>query len=275
MVISSQHGECGATEACLNYDFQAVSGADNAGTRMMHAGPWLMEECGNKQRFIPFRKYMTLLPDVKKAERLMKENLQFCKDVLQSRREEIAANKNSTSGELLLDTFFRCPYESEDNRAADVVTFLLAGHETTGHQLALCIYALMKSPESLAKAQDEVDRVLGDARICRHSMLKDLRYTMACFLESLRLWPVTPEGSPRVVEEPLNIQGYELPSGTQITIPNIAVLRSKRWGADSELYVPERWLDNSPKAQELRKTFTGFSYGARTCAGRTFAEQEK
>ena len=240
----------------------------------MHAGPWLFEECGNKQRFIPFRKYMTFLPDVKKSKRLMKENLQFCKDVLQHRREEIAANKQSTSGDLLLDCFFKSPYESEDHRAADVATFLLAGHETEGYQMAFCIYALMQSPECLAKAQDEVDRVMGDARICSPSMLKDLRYTMACFWESLRLWPVVPEGSPRTVTEPLNIQGYELPPGTQITISNIAVLRSKCWGPDSEIFQPERWLDNSLKAQELRKTFTGFSYGARTCAGRTFAEQE-
>ena len=151
----------------------------------------------------------------------------------------------------MLDCFFTAPYESEDHRAADISMFLLAGHETAGYQLSFCIYSLMQAPECLAKAQDEVDRVLGDARIASPSMLKDLRYTVACFSESLRLWPVVPEGSSRTVTEPLTIQGYQIRPGSQITISNIAVLRSKAWGADSETFSPERWLDKSTKAQEL------------------------
>eukprot|EP00438_Fugacium_kawagutii_P008242 Skav226261 [mRNA] locus=scaffold2708:153021:153389:- [translate_table: standard] len=118
---------------------------------------------------------------------------------------------------------------------------------------------------------------MGSERIPCPWMLKDLRYTMSCFLESLRLWPVVPEGSGRRVTEPLNIQGYEIPPGCQITISNICALRSN-WAcpgqSDSEIFSPERWLDQSEKAQDLRKNFTGFSYGPRTCAGRTFAEQE-
>lgn len=267
--------------ACFDYDFQALSGADNPGVRMMHAVPFLMEECGNKQRFMPLRKYMTFLPDVKKAKQVMKGNLQFCKDLLQHRREELQEieqtspnGKRKAQGELLLDTFFQSPYESDDTRAADVVLFLIAGHETTGYQLAWCVYSLIQHPECLRKAQDEVDRVLGDERIAGPGMLKDLRYTMACFLESLRVWPVVPEGSGRTVTKPLNIEGYEIPLGCQITISNIGANRS--WGCrhSDANFSPERWLDQSQKAQELRKSFTGFSYGPRSCVGRTLAEQE-
>lgn len=114
----------------------------------------------------------------------------------------------------------------------------------------------MQAPERLAKAQDEVDRVLGDARIASPSMLKDLRYTVACFSESLPLWPVVPEGSSR---------GPRFNQAAR-SISNIAVLRSKAWGADSETSSPERWLDNSTKAQDIRKI--------RSCPGRPFAEQE-
>ncbi|CAK9044096.1 unnamed protein product [Durusdinium trenchii] len=93
-------------------------------------------------------------------------------------------------------------------------------------------------------------------------------------MESLRLWPVVPEGSGRTVSSPPSMGPYEIPPGTEIMISNIGALRSKQWGVDSEIFSPECWLDNSEKPQELRKAFTGFSYAHRTCAGRTLAEQE-
>lgn len=94
-------------------------------------------------------------------------------------------------------------------------------------------------------------------------------------MESLRLWPVVPEGSGRTVSSPPSMGPYEIPPGTEIMISNIGALRSKQWGVDSEIFSPECWLDNSEKPQELRKAFTGFSYAHRTCAGRTLAEQER
>ena len=243
---------------------------------MIQAVPFLMEECGQKQRFIPFRKHMTFLPEVKKSKQVMKDNLQFCKDLLQRRREELQrqSQKDHQSGALLLDAFLKCPYESEDTRAADVAFFLLAGHDTVGYQLAWCIYCWIQAPECLRKSQEEVDRVMGHHRIANSSMLKGFRYLTACFLESLRLWPVVPEGSGRTVTERLNIEGYEVPLGSEIIISNICALRSVQWGSDSQIFRPERWLDRSERAQQLRKSFTGFSYGPRTCAGRTFAEQD-
>ena len=235
-----------------------------------------MQECGQKQRFIRFRKYMTILPEVKKSKQVMKDNLQFCKDLLQRRREKLQkqSQKDRQSGDLLLDAFLKCPYESEDTRAADVAMFFIAGHDTTGYQLAWCIYCWIQAPECLRKSQEEVDRVMGHHRIANSSMLKGFRYLNACFLESLRLWPVVPEGSGRTVTERLNIDGYEVPLGSEIMISNICALRSAQWGSDSQIFRPERWLDTSERAQQLRRSFTGFSYGPRACAGRTLAEQD-
>ena len=262
--------------AAFSYDFEALQGGSNIGLKVAHSFTFLIEECGIKQRFLPFRKYMTFLPDVRKSKQVKAENLSFCKDLLRRRREETAAKTlDPKEGHLLIDTLLKAPYESEDARAADVSVFLAAGHETTGYQISWCVHCLLQNPGCLKKAQEEVDLVMSSSKIPDMTMLRDFKYVSACFREAMRLWPAAPEGSGRTCHEDIKIGKYHIPKGTQITMSNMAILRSKDWGDDAESFRPERWFDNGNEAIDLRKkAFLIFSYGPHQCPGMNFAHVE-
>ena len=80
---------------------------------------------------------------------------------------------------------------SDDNIIAQCQTFLIAGHETTSGLLSFAISYLLKHPEVVARAQEEVDRVLGtDTSILpSYQQVQGLTYITQILNETLRLWP--------------------------------------------------------------------------------------
>ena len=75
-----------------------------------------------------------------------------------------------------------------------IITFLIAGHETTSGLLSFAIYFLLKNPEVLARAYEEVDRVLGPDRGAppTYAQVNQLTYLDQILKETLRLWPTAP-----------------------------------------------------------------------------------
>ena len=254
--------------AAFGYDFKALSGGGSEGLQVMETVPFLMEEVANKQRFIPFRRYMTFLKDVRKSRNILKENMKLCKSILANRE---AQDKRQEKGNLLVDWFLQAPYESDEHRAADVMLFLVGGYETAGHQIAWCLYCMVTNPECMKKAQEEVEQVMGDAKIPSVEQTKSMKYLYACIRETLRLFPATPEGSGRITSEKMHLGQYIVPAGTQVIVPHYTMLHSQGW-VDPESFRPERWFDTSPEAENVKKHhFITFGYGARICPGMNFA----
>ena len=82
----------------------------------------------------------------------------------------------------------------ETNIIAQCITFLIAGHETTSGLLSFALYALLKNPEVLARAYDEVDRVLGTdlSVLPTYAQVHQVPYVNQILEETLRLWPTAP-----------------------------------------------------------------------------------
>ena len=81
-----------------------------------------------------------------------------------------------------------------------VITFLVAGHETTSGALSFALHYLSRHPEVAARARAEVDAVWGDDRGPGYEQVAKLRYVRRVLDESLRLWPTAPgvrPGGPR------------------------------------------------------------------------------
>lgn len=86
--------------------------------------------------------------------------------------------KDPETGEMLDD----------ENIRYQIITFLIAGHETTSGLLSFALYFLLKNPESLQKAYDEVDQILvSDSP--QYEEILQLSYIRMILSESLRLWP--------------------------------------------------------------------------------------
>jgi cytochrome P450 / NADPH-cytochrome P450 reductase len=161
----------------------------------------------------------------------------------------------------------------DENIRYQMVTFLIAGHETTSGLLSFALYLLLQHPEVLARAQRVVDDVLGSAPpTAQH--LPELRYIEQVLLESLRLWPTAPAFgmAPRA---PTVIGGRYRVTPDEPLIVLVPMLHRDPtvFGPDVEDFRPERF-DREREAALPPHAFKPFGTGQRACIGRPFAMQE-
>ena len=162
---------------------------------------------------------------------------------------------------------------SDENIRYQMVTFLIAGHETTSGLLSFATHLLLKNPHVLNKARAEVDAALGqDTPRIEH--LGKLRYIEQILMETLRIWPTAPAFGLRAKEN--TVIGGRWPIKTEDTImvliPNLH-RDPKVWGGDVEAFRPERF-DPEAMAALPPNAWKPFGNGQRACIGRPFAMQE-
>jgi cytochrome P450 len=174
------------------------------------------------------------------------------------RRSDPAAAEREDILSLLVAARFEDGSEMSDREVRDqLVTLLLAGHETTATALAWTFDLLLRNPATLARLTAEVDAGKEDT------------YLRAVISESLRLRPVVPLAGRRLASD-LNVDGLSLPAGTDVT-PAIWLTHTR-----ADLYPepyafrPERFLEDSPTTYG----WVPFGGGIRRCLGAAFAEME-
>ncbi|MDO7905947.1 bifunctional cytochrome P450/NADPH--P450 reductase [Paenibacillus sp. JX-17] len=159
----------------------------------------------------------------------------------------------------------------DENIRYQIITFLIAGHETTSGLLSFAIYYLLKHPDKLQKAYDEVDRVIKGA-VPEYNQVRELHYIRMVLNESLRLWPTAPAFSLYAKEDTLLGGKYPLKQGDSV---NVLIPKLHRdtdaWGPDAEAFRPERFEDPNKVPQHAYKPFGN---GQRACIGQQFALQE-
>ncbi len=155
-------------------------------------------------------------------------------------------------------------------------TFLIAGHETTSGMLSCAIYAMLKHPEVLRKAYEEVDRVLGpDINIKpTYQQVTQLTYITQILKEALRLWPPAPAfGLMPLQDETIGGQ-YRLKKGTFVTVLALALHRDPSvWGPTPDAFDPENF-SREAEAKRPVNAWKPFGNGQRACIGRGFAMHE-
>lgn len=141
----------------------------------------------------------------------------------------------------------------------ELITLILAGHDTTSLGLAWTLHELMRSPESMRRAVEAARATTDSAD----------EYLAACVKESLRLRPVFGEVA-RYVTIPTRIGRWTHPAGT-VLVPSIDLVHHNRIHyADADAYRPERFLNGTPPAN----AWVPFGGGARRCIGAGFALME-
>ncbi len=156
-----------------------------------------------------------------------------------------------------------------------IITFLIAGHETTSGLLSLALYHLMSNPETLKKAYEEVDRVLGpDMTAPTFDQVNQLRYITQVLKETLRLWPTAPVFTRSPYEETVIGGKYKvMPDDVfNVLLPMLHRDRSI-WGDNVEEFDPDRFAPGLEQ-QRPANAYKPFGDGQRACIGRQFAMQE-
>jgi len=153
----------------------------------------------------------------------------------------------------------------------EVLTFLLAGHETTALALSWAWHLLGQHPEVDARLREELETKLA-GRAPEFSDLPALNYTDRVLKEVLRLYP--PAWSlARTVISDFDLRGYTIPAGANVVMSQWIVQRDPRYFRDPERFDPDRWLE--PAMQKLpRFAYFPFGGGPRQCIGAAFATME-
>jgi cytochrome P450 family 135 len=174
------------------------------------------------------------------------------------RRADPASDEREDILSLLIAARFEDGSAMSDRELRDqLVTLLLAGHETTATALAWTFDLLLRHPSTLTRLTDEVDAGEDDA------------YLRAVISESLRLRPVVPLAGRRLASD-LNAGGVSLPAGTDVT-PAIWLIHTRPdLYPEPYAFRPERFLESSPSTYG----WIPFGGGVRRCLGATFAEFE-
>jgi cytochrome P450 len=139
----------------------------------------------------------------------------------------------------------------------ELVTLLLAGHETTATSVAWAVERLVRHPQKLARLQAEIDAGAGE------------EYMTAVVNETLRVRPVVPLVA-RMLTQELRVGGYTLPAGTRVTPSIYLTNRNARAYAQPAEFMPERFLGKSPETF----SWIPFGGGIRRCIGASFAQLE-
>ncbi|MBO0656244.1 cytochrome P450 [Streptomyces triculaminicus] len=156
-----------------------------------------------------------------------------------------------------------------------VITFLIAGHETTSGALSFALHHLLKDPVALRLAQRETDELWGDDPDPEPAFedIGRLRWIRQVLNEALRLWPTAAAFAREAREDTLLGGRYPLRAGEGVTVLTPMLHRDPAWGDNPELFDPMRF---APEAEAARSphAYKPFGTGERACIGRQFALHE-
>jgi cytochrome P450 len=189
--------------------------------------------------------------------RLQEEVDKLLFELIDERRRDAAERDDILS--MLVDARHEdeSPMSAQELRD-ELMTLLVAGHETTASTLAWTFERLVRIPEVLARLNDEVAGSDGDA------------YITATVQEALRRRPVLPNAAPRLVKRPLEVGGWSYPTDVCL-VPNAYLLHhDPEIYSDPYAFRPERFLDDPPGTY----TWIPFGGGRRRCIGASFAMLE-
>ena len=140
----------------------------------------------------------------------------------------------------------------------ELMTLLVAGHETTASQLAWAFERLAQAPHAVAELTSELDAGTDDT------------YVTATIREVLRSRPVLPNVQPRLVSEPIEVGGWEYPVGACLVPNGYLIHHDPEIYPDPYSFHPERFVDREPGTY----SWIPFGGGRRRCLGAGFAQLE-
>ena len=197
---------------------------------------------------------------------------EFAKNVIREKKHELREKASLDSVDLL--SRFLSSGLSDENFVTDIViSFILAGRDTTSAALTWYFWLLSKNPHVESEVLKEI-KEKSEAPI--YEEVKDMVYTHASLCESMRLYPPVPTDSKVAMNDDVLPDGTVVKKGTRVTYLPYAMGRSETlWGPDWAEFKPERWLKRE-EAENRQWKFVGrdvytypvFQAGPRICLGK-------
>ena len=174
-------------------------------------------------------------------------------------------------GDDLLSRLVRSPEMDDDLIRDQMLTLLIAGHDTSTALLAWTLYMLGTHPDVAERVYDEVERVLGDDPPTLEN-IGHLDYLGQVLNETMRLYPPIHVGN-RIAATELTYRGYKIAPGDRVMVSIYLTHRDKNHWPDPERFDPDRFSQANNRKQSPY-TFLPFGGGPRNCIGAAFAQVE-
>ncbi|XP_073124825.1 cytochrome P450 83B1-like [Henckelia pumila] len=157
-----------------------------------------------------------------------------------------------------------------DNIKGILMNVFIAGTDTSASLIAWAMTALIKKPQAMKKAREEVRNVVGTKGTVDEDDIQNLPYLKAIIKETLRLFPPTPLSVPRETIEKCTIDGYEIPAKTMVYVNVHAIgLDPEYWENPTE-FMPDRFLNSTIDYKGHDFGLLPFGSGRRGCPGMNF-----
>ncbi|RXK51525.1 cytochrome P450 [Halorientalis pallida] len=272
-VIDAEEAMTGVT---LNVILDLMMGVELDEERVAHVREQL-EPLGKRFEPDPIRFALpdwVPMPDDAEFDSAVTELETVIEEIVAQRRDDIGEEGDDDAPMDFLSILLRARgrgEQSDEQLRDEMMTMLLAGHDTTALTLTYTWYLLSEHPEVERRVHAELDEVL-DGGQPTMADVRDLEYTTWTIEEAMRLYPpvYTIFRSPKRTVE---IDGYTVPQGASIMLPQWAVHRSEEYWEDPETFDPERF---SPERRKDRPRFAYFPFGGgpRHCIGKHLAMLE-
>ena len=198
---------------------------------------------------------------------------EFAKKLVREKKRELE-EKSSLESVDMLSRFLSSGHSDEDFVTDIVISFILAGKDTTSAALTWFFWLLSKNP----RVENEVVKEINEkSEAPVYDEVKEMVYTHAALCESLRLYPPVPTDSKEAASDDVLPDGTVVKKGAMVTYHVYAMGRTESlWGADWAEFKPERWLE---KVEGGKWSFVGrdsssypvFQAGPRICLGKEMA----
>ncbi|KAK1317084.1 Isoflavone 2'-hydroxylase [Acorus calamus] len=229
----------------------------------------------NLEDFMPVLNWMRFMGLEKRLSRLQKRRDAFLEGMIEEhrlKRKTSDASEGVEKRETIIDVMLTlqesdAEYYTDEIIKGVISNLLSAGTDTTAVTMEWALSHLLNNPETLKKAKDEIDTVVGHDHILEESSLPNLPYLHDIIRETLRLCPAGPLLVPRESTEECMVGGYYVPPGTMLLVNAWAIHRDPSLWEEPTKFKPERFQGGGVEGYKM----IPFGSGRRRCPGEGLA----
>jgi cytochrome P450 len=209
--------------------------------------------------------YFYAYRETRRAEQASRKIQEVAQKILQIYRNNQASLSCKAEGSVIDCILSNPHYKNDKERVADILVFLIAGHDTTAFSAAWTLLELARHPNIAKNARSQLKSLSSDEERLKSTALQNL------IKESMRLNPVAAFGIGRKVQRDFRVDDtIIIPKGSLVAITTLRLHRNANYFYQPDEFPPDRW--NSGK--DTACAFLPFGTGARNCIGQALATAE-
>ncbi|KAK7284089.1 hypothetical protein RJT34_18828 [Clitoria ternatea] len=209
----------------------------------------------------------------KRLKIAVSEVQEFARNIVREKKRELKENSSLESMDML-SRFLSSGHSDEDFVTDIVISFILAGKDTTSAALTWFLWLISKNPHV---EEEIVKEIMEKPENIVYDEVKEMVYTHAALCESMRLYPPVPMDTKEAANDDVLPDGTVVKKGMMVTYHVYAMGRMESvWGSDWAEFKPERWLEkvDDGKWKFVNRdsfTYPVFQAGPRICLGKEMA----